>query len=93
MSAHPPTDVFNPKVKSVSFRLSLEDYSSFQQACEAYGFSTVSEFARRAMQHFIEERSTAARDLEVRGLRERVERLAREVSRLTRARCTEKPSA
>jgi hypothetical protein len=73
------------KIKTVSFRLSVEDYANFQQACEAYGFATVSEFARRSMQQFIDERSTAARDILVQGLQDQVHFLTGEVTRLARA--------
>jgi len=73
------------KIKTVSFRLSTEDYACFQQACEVYGFGTVSEFARRSMQSFVDQRVRATQVSELETLRDKVEFLTGEVSRLSNA--------
>jgi hypothetical protein len=73
------------RVKTVSFRLSPEEYQAYQQVCVAAGFCSLSEFARKALQFFVDHRSSAARDLEVEGLRARVESLSSEVARLAEA--------
>jgi|tagenome__1003787_1003787.scaffolds.fasta_scaffold10707576_1 hypothetical protein len=73
------------KIKTVSFRLSSEDYASFQQACEVYGFGTVSEFARRSMQSFVDQRAHVVQGSELQTLWQQVEFLTGEVSRLSNA--------
>lgn len=77
------------KSKMISIRLSPEEYESLRALFPALGVRSVSEFARGAMQRFLQspsngENSTHDLDSRVRVLDNKLNRLESEVSQLSR---------
>jgi hypothetical protein len=75
------------KSKMVSFRLSAVEYDRIHQACETIGIRSVSEFARAALHRMIhthDGQENPAIDLQVQGLREKLESLSAELDRIGR---------
>jgi hypothetical protein len=71
--------------KMISFRLSPEEYESFQNLCVTQGVRSLSDLARTAMQKLSSSnnRTDPLRD-EVGGLRHEIRSLSMEVDRLSR---------
>ena len=68
----------------VSFRLSPEEYESFQAICTAQGVRSLSDFARTAMQRLIAPgNNTDPLWHEMGTLREKIQTLSRELDRIT----------
>ena len=77
----------NPKSKMVSFRLSVAEYTRLHDACQAIGVRNVSELARAAMHRIIDTRDgneNPAIDVQVQGLRDKLDILNAEVDRISR---------
>jgi len=76
--------VLKRRSRMVSFRLSEEEYEGLKHICIAAGARSLSDVARDAVQHLLENGSSPRRDLsaEFRLLRERMEALDCEVKRL-----------
>jgi hypothetical protein len=76
-------DAMDAKYKMVSFRLSAGEYADAEQACRAYGYRSVSFFARCATLAFHTTAShSEAYEAQIRELRERVDTMAAELLRL-----------
>jgi hypothetical protein len=71
------------KDKTVSFRLSAGEYADAEDACRAYGYRSISFFARCATLAFHSTKSHPdAYEAQIRELRERVDTMAAELLRL-----------
>jgi len=74
------------KTRTVSFRLTPDDYRTFLQACRAYRVRNVSELARTALRNMVAEDGAAesqiAAKIQINGLRQQVRALTADMERL-----------
>ncbi len=74
--------MLTPKTKTVSFRLSANEYRQVHEACAKLGVRSISELARSATQRFIAETNMGPIDQEILELRARVQALAADIQEL-----------
>jgi hypothetical protein len=80
--------VLRPRSRTISVRLSEEEFATFRRLCVSIGARSVSDLARKAMQEILERivldstplESAGKYNVQIRNLEQKVEELAAEVA-------------
>ena len=82
----------DPKNKTISFRLSDQEYTVAEQICREQNFESMSHFARCAMLAYSENPPGTVDAAELMSLKRRVDAVMRQITELTKRVGTDHPS-